>query len=95
MGKKKGKNYASDFKAKVALEGIRSDLTVNEISSRYGVHATQIHRWKQEALALIKTGFTGKAEKAEQNDQKLIEDLYQRIGQLVCENEFLKKRVWE
>lgn len=60
MGKQKQKNYTAEFKAKVALEAIRGDLTMNEISSKYQVHTTQIQRWKQQALGNIKDGFTNK-----------------------------------
>ncbi len=95
MSKKKAKSYTAEYKAKVALEAIRGDLTINEISTKYGVHATQINRWKQEALASMKCSFTNKVQKMDIGDQKLIDDLYRQIGQLTCENEFLKKRVWE
>lgn len=95
MSKKKAKSYTAEYKAKVALEAIRGDLTINEISTKYGVHATQINRWKQEALLCIKSSFSGKGQKAEMGEQKLIDDLYRQIGQLSCENDFLKKRVWE
>ncbi len=95
MGKKKQKTYTAEFKAKVALDSIRGDLTINEISTQYGVHATQITRWKQQALSCIKAGFTGKHERSESGNQKLVDDLYRQIGQLTCENEFLKKSVWE
>ena len=95
MSTKKPKNYTAEFKAKVALEAIRGDLTLNEVSKKYGVHATQINRWKQQALTGIKTSFNGKQQKADNDQQKLADDLYRQIGQLTCENEFLKKRVWE
>lgn len=95
MSTKKPKNYTAEFKAKVALEAIRDDLTLNEVSKKYGVHATQINRWKQQALTGIKTSFNGKQQKADNDQQKLADDLYRQIGQLTCENEFLKKRVWE
>ncbi len=95
MGIKKAKNYTSEFKVKVALESIRGDLTINEISKKYGVHATQINRWKQQALAGLKAGFNGKQQKAEVGHQQLTDDLYRQIGQLTCENEFLNKSVWE
>lgn len=94
MAKKKAKTYASEFKAKVALDAIRGDLTINEISSKYGVHSTQINRWKQQALSCIKNGFTGKHEKSVKSNQQLVDDLYRQIGQLSCENDFLKKSVW-
>jgi transposase len=95
MSKQKQRNHTAEFKAKVALDTLRGDLTINEISKKYGVHATQINRWKQQALASIKTSFNGKQQKAEIDNQKLTDDLYRQIGQLTCENEFLKKSVWE
>jgi len=95
MGTKKPKSYTVEYKAKVALEAIRGDLTMSEISSKFGVHSTQINRWKQQALSAIKSGFTGKHEKADQDQQKLQDDLYRQIGQLTCENDFLKKSVWK
>ncbi len=95
MKKKKPQIYSAECKAKVALEAIRNELTINEISKKYGVHSTQISRWKQQALASLKLGFSGKQEKAEINNQKLSDDLYRQIGQLTCENEFLKKSVWK
>lgn len=95
MGNKKVKSYSAEFRSKVALEAIRGDLTVNEISSKFQVHPTQINRWKQQALAAIKCGFNGKHEATVQSDQKLVDDLYRQIGQLTCENDFLKKTVWK
>ena len=95
MSKKKPRSHSAEFKAKVALDAIRGDLTINEISTKYGVHATQINRWKQNALASVKSSFTGKQEKSEQSEKQLIDTLYRRIGELSCENECLKKSVWE
>jgi len=95
MSKKKARTYSAEFKAKVALEAIRGDLTVNEISKKFGIHSSQINRWKQQALASLKASFNGKQQKADSDNQKLTDDLYRQIGQLTCENEFLKKSVWE
>lgn len=95
MSQQKQRNHTAEFKAKVALEALRSDLTINEISKKYSVHATQINRWKQQALISIKTGFNGKQQKTEMDHQRLTDDLYRQIGQLSCENGFLKKSVWE
>lgn len=92
--KKKGKSYTAEFKARVALEAIKGDLTINEISTKYGVHATQIARWKQQALAAVKDGFNSKKQQIEVSEQKRVDDLYRQIGQLTCENEFLKKSTW-
>ena len=78
----------------MALDSVRGDLTMNEISTKYSVHSTQINRWKQQALLSIRTSFTGKQEKSAQSEQQLIDDLYTQIGQLSCENDFLKKSAW-
>lgn len=94
MPAKKNKSYTAEFKAKVALDAIKGDLTINEISSKYGVHSTQINRWKQQALVSLKACFNGKQEKASLDSQQQMDKLYQQIGQLTCENDFLKKSVW-
>ena len=95
MSTKKKRNYTAEFKAKVALCAMKGDITINEVSSKYGVHSTQINRWKNQALGSLKTSFSAKQEKAEQNEQQLIDTLYKKIGELSCENEFLKKSVWK
>jgi transposase len=90
----KRRNYTSEFKAKIALDAIRGDLSINEISTKYGVHSTQIARWKQQGLLSLKTGFSDKQEKADVAQGHLVDQLYRQIGQLTCENAFLKKSVW-
>ena len=94
MGTKQ-KTHSVEFKAKVALEAIRADLTANQITSKYGVHTTQIHRWKQQALEAVKNAFAGKKGSGQKTDQQLIEQLYMQIGQMKVELDFLKKSVWE
>lgn len=95
MGQKILKSYTAEFKAKVAMDTLRGDLTLNELSKKYSVHSTQINRWKQQAILSIKTSFTGKQEKIVQNEQQLISNLYRQIGELSVENGFLKKSVWK
>ena len=48
----KRKNHAPEFKAKVALEAIREEMTLSELSKKYGVHATQISTWKRAAAKI-------------------------------------------
>ena len=64
------KNHTTEFKTQVAVEAIRQQKTINELTTEYGVHATQINLWKKQALAMIPEAFTGKKEKARENQQR-------------------------
>lgn len=87
----KRKNYGAEFKAKVALEAIRGELTVAELVAKHGVHQTLIDTWKRQALEGMSGIFSGKAEaKAAEKDGE-IEKLHAKIGQLVVERDFLAK----
>jgi transposase len=86
------KRHSSDFKTKVAVEAICQQKTVNELTTEYGVHATQINLWKKQALAVIPEAFSGKREKAQNNQQELVNELYRQIGQLSAERDWLKKK---
>ena len=55
---KKRKNHSPEFKAKVALEAIREEMTLAELSKKYGVHPTQIGTWKRAAIENMATAFT-------------------------------------
>lgn len=86
------KNHTTEFKVKVAVEAIRQQKTINELTTEYGVHATQINLWKKQALAVIPEAFSGKKERVQDNQQKDIDELYRQIGQLVAERDWLKKK---
>ena len=61
----KRKRYSAEFKAKVALEAIRGELTVTQLVSKHGVHQTLINAWKKQAMDGMAGVFSGKAEAAE------------------------------
>ena len=91
---RKRKTFSADFKAKVALEAIRGVSTTAELASRHKVHPNQITKWKkqvQENLASLFVDGRSKTNKAE--DERLKERLYQQIGQLQFELDWLKKKV--
>ena len=78
-------------KVKIALEAIKGEKTTAEITSTYGIHATQVNTWKKQALESIPEAFSAKRKKQENDQQELIGELYKQIGQLKVENDFLKK----
>ncbi len=84
------KNHSADFKAQVALAAIREDATIAELSSKFGIHASLIQRWKKEALTGMKDIFSSKQAIQETNHLTDIKDLHAKIGQLTVEREFLE-----
>lgn len=87
------KSYTADFKARVVLEAIRGHKTINQIASKYGLHPNQITHWKKTALSGLPLLFSDKRAQAEKDDQQLKDQLYQQIGQLKVELDWLKKKV--
>jgi transposase-like protein len=86
------KRYDGSFKARVALEAIRGDRTVAEIAAAYGVHPNQISKWKKQALDELPKIFSGRYEKTEAQGKELTDQLYQQIGRLKVELDWLKKK---
>lgn len=84
--------HGAEFKAKVALEAIKGQKTANEISSLYGIHANQILRWKKQAIDELKGVFSGSVKKTHQSEEEIKGKLYQEIGQLKMELDWLKKK---
>ncbi len=90
---KQRKNYSAEFKAKVALAAIKGDKTVNEIASTYSVHPNQVMTWKKQALGSIPDAFSSRQARQSQADDQLKARLYQEIGQLKVELDWLKKKL--
>ena len=85
------KRYSAEEKTKVAIEAIKGQKTLNELAAEYGVHPSQITQWKKQALEEIGTGFSGGRARRERTDEALVASLYQEIGQLKMEMDWLKK----
>ena len=85
----KRKQHAPEFKAKVALEAIREEMTLAELSKKYGVHPNQISTWKRAAIENMATAFTRRGADPGKGNEAEIEKLHSKIGQLVVERDFL------
>ena len=86
------KHFTAEFKAKVALEALRSEKTVNELAGAYDVHPNQVSNWKREAQAGLVEIFSTKRGRPAAHELAERERLYSQIGRLQVELEWLKKK---
>ncbi len=91
MGKIR-KNHDAAFKARVALEAVKGEKTLAELSSEYSVHANQIGQWRKQLLEELPTLFSDRKKKAEREREEVESELYKQIGQLKVELDWLKKK---
>lgn len=89
----KRRQHSAEFKARVAIDALSGQHTLAELAAKYEVHPMQISKWKTEFEKQAPKIFTrGKDRETEEKD-KLIEDLYKKVGKAEMENEWLKKKV--
>lgn len=90
---KQGKrNHSAQLKAKVALEAIRGLKSLAELASQYEVHPVQIGKWKKQALDELPLLFSSRRRREGEDQAALQARLYQQIGQLQVELDWLKKK---
>jgi transposase len=89
---KKRKIYPKELKARVALEALKENKTVAELSSEYEVHGNMISKWKKQLQDNIADIFIRKNDK-EPDAQQQIDNLYKEIGRIQVENGWLKKKL--
>lgn len=89
MNKKK---YGKEFKAKVAMEALKGEKTIAEISSEYEIHSNMVSKWKKQLKENVANIFIRKNEQ-EPNAERKIENLYKEIGRMQVENTWLKKNL--
>lgn len=85
------RKLSAEFKAKVALEALRGVRSVNELASKHGIHPTQIQRWKKQAIEDLPELFKDRRSRDGRSDEELKSRLYEQIGKLQMELEWLKK----
>jgi transposase len=89
----KRKQHTAAFKAQVALAALKGDRTVNELASQYGVHPTLIHSWKKQLLAGADQVFHNGSKAVTAGVEAAKAELFEQIGRLKMELEWLKKKV--
>lgn len=86
------RNYDAVFKAKVAIEAVKEEKTISQLSSEYGIHGNLIGKWKQHLLNELPILFSDRRKRTEKEREELKDELYRQIGQLKVEVEWLKKK---
>jgi transposase-like protein len=76
----------------VALEALRGEKTIAELSSEYGVHGNQIRQWKKKLVEELPAIFSDRRRRSEKEGEELTSELYRQIGQLKVELDWLKKK---
>jgi transposase-like protein len=96
MQNQKKKHYTAEFKAKVVMEIVKEEKTVSQISSEYGIHSSQLYKWKDQVLIGLPNLFNEQVEKnlreKEAEWQNEREALYAEIGRLTTEKTWLEKK---
>ena len=87
----KRRSFSAEFKSKVALEALRGEQTLAELSSRYKVHQNLITKWKKQAREGLVDVFSGKSIRRDVSHESEIRDLHAKIGELTVEKDFLSK----
>jgi len=85
------RKFSAEFKAKVALEAIKEQLTVSELAAKYELHPNQIAQWEKQFLDNASMVFSSEKADLKQDQDEQIAKLYEQIGKLQVANDFLKK----
>ena len=91
MSSTRRRRFSAEFKAKVALEAIRGEQTINDLAARYELHPNMITNWKRQAIENMASVFSGTSERDTKVNDDQIKDLHAKIGQLTVERDFLAK----
>jgi len=88
--KEKRRKHSPSFKARVALEALKGEETIAELANRFEVHPNQVYKWKDTLTKEASSIFGGNGNQKKGDDASLVAQLYQQIGQLKVERDFLE-----
>ena len=83
--------FSGELKAKIALEALRGDRTLQEIAARHQVHPNQVGAWKRRAIEGLAELFSEGAERRSRDQESAVRDLHAKIGELIVERDFLSR----
>ncbi len=87
----KRRRFNAEFKARVALEALRGDKTVQEIAANHKVHPNQVSAWKRQAMDGLSEVFSNGVDRARRDHESDVRDLHAKIGELTVERDFLAR----
>lgn len=90
---RKRRIFSGPFKAKVALEAIKGHRTISEMALKHKLHATQINLWKKQLIDGAESVFESSSKQQSSTDEPQVAELYEQIGRLNIQLEWLKKKV--
>ena len=85
------RRFTADFKSRVALEALRGDKTIQEISAKHKVHPNQVSTWKRQAMDGLGAVFSNGSDHACRDHEAEVRDLHAKIGELTVERDFLAR----
>lgn len=89
---KSRRRFSAEYKFRVALEAAKGQETISELASKYGLHPNQISQWKRQLLESGADVFNRHGDKVAQAESAEQSELYEQIGRLKMELEWLKKK---
>lgn len=90
--KRQRKQYSADLKAKIAVEAVKGQRTIQEIASHYSIHPNQVTQWKKQLVEGAGEIFSSGKIRGGEADEQLKAELYEQVGKLQVELEWLKKK---
>ena len=87
------RSYSAEYKAKIALEALKGQRPLNELAAEHGIHPNQIGQWRTQLLEALPGIFSERGAQREKAAEDLQAQLYQQIGQLKVELDWLKKKL--
>jgi transposase-like protein len=91
-GKRKRRVFGGPFRAKVALAAVKEDKTLSQLADQFEVHANQVSAWRKELVERAVELFEDRRRRQRDEESASQEELYQQIGRLKMEVEWLKKK---